>query len=120
MSEPDVPSPIDLRDLIDALEWERTAQARLGRAQIFAAFADELKKINKQQLEVLELGSGPAFLAAYLFNALPSLRMTSWIFPLLCMTLREDDYTRIRAEHDSSNSTSKKQDGRRGSARSML
>lgn len=76
MSEPDVPSPVDLRDSIDALEWERTAQARLGRAQIFAAFADELKKINKQQLEVLELGSGPAFLAAYLFNALPSLRMT--------------------------------------------
>ena len=76
MSELDVPSPIDLRDPTDAQEWERTAQARPGRAQVFTVFADELHKIDKQRLEVLELGSGPAFLAAYLFNVLPNLRMT--------------------------------------------
>ena len=42
VSEPDVPSPLDLRDPRDARDWERTAQDRPGRAEIFRAFAREL------------------------------------------------------------------------------
>ena len=76
MNEQDVPSPIDLRDPGDALEWERTAQERPGRAEIFRAIGRELEALGERDLLVLELGSGPGFLADYLLNALPALRMT--------------------------------------------
>lgn len=55
---PDVPSPIDLRDSRDAREWERTAQDRPGRIEIFAAFGRELLALGKADMRVLELGSG--------------------------------------------------------------
>ena len=42
MSNLDVPSPIDLRNLSDAREWERTAQSRPGRNAVFQSFASEL------------------------------------------------------------------------------
>jgi len=76
MNEQDVPSPIDLRNPKDAQEWERTAQARPGRAEIFEAFGRELGALGKRPLAVLELGSGPGFLAAYLLNAMPALTLT--------------------------------------------
>ncbi len=76
MSEEDVPSPIDLRNPEDAREWERTAPARPGRAEIFEAFGRELGALGKRPLAVLELGSGPGFLAAYLLNAMPALTLT--------------------------------------------
>jgi SAM-dependent methyltransferase len=76
MNDEDVPSPINLCDPSDALEWERTAQARPGRARMFQAFAEELQKLNSDELEVLDLGSGPAFLAEHLLNALPNLKIT--------------------------------------------
>jgi SAM-dependent methyltransferase len=76
MNEEDVPSPIDLRNPEDAKEWERTALARPGRGEIFEAFARELRALGKRPLVVLELGSGPGFLAAYLLNALPALTLT--------------------------------------------
>jgi len=76
MDEQDVPSPIDLCDPSDALEWERTAQARPGRAEIFQAFGRELGALGKRPLTVLELGSGPGFLADYLLNAAPEIRLT--------------------------------------------
>jgi len=73
---PDVPSPIDLRDSRDAREWERTAQDRPGRTEIFAAFGRELLALGKIDLRVLELGSGPGFLAAYLLGVLPTAQLT--------------------------------------------
>jgi len=76
MNEQDVPSPIDLCDPRDAQEWERTAQARPGRAEIFHAFARELGALGTRNLTVLELGSGPGFLADYLLGALPGIRLT--------------------------------------------
>jgi SAM-dependent methyltransferase len=76
MNEQDVPSPIDLCDPRDALEWERTAQARPGRAEIFQAFGRELGALGKRPLTVLELGSGPGFLADYLLDAVPEIRLT--------------------------------------------
>ena len=75
MSVSDVPSPIDLRDTIDAKAWERSAQARLGRASIFERFRRELGSLRTRQPYILELGSGPGFLAEFLAKALPNLRL---------------------------------------------
>jgi hypothetical protein len=66
MSENDVPSPVNLRDPLDAQEWERTAQERPGRLEIFQVIGRELLGLGKGDRTVLELGSGPGFLAAYL------------------------------------------------------
>ena len=74
MGEPDIPSPIDLRDPVDARAWESAAQARPGRAEMFQAFLTELRCIDGN--EVLELGSGPGFLADFLLATLPSLELT--------------------------------------------
>jgi SAM-dependent methyltransferase len=76
VTEQDVPSPIDLRDPRDALEWERTAQERPGRAEIFQTFGQQLLGLAKSDLIILELGSGPGFLAAHLLDTLPAVRLT--------------------------------------------
>ena len=76
MTEQDIPSPIDLRDPRDALEWERTAQERPGRVEVFQAIGRELRGLGKRHLAVLELGSGPGFLAAYLLETVPAVRLT--------------------------------------------
>jgi SAM-dependent methyltransferase len=76
MHELDVPSPIDLCDPEDAREWERIAQARPGRVQMFQIFANQLGNLGGRNLRILELGSGPGFLAAFLLDALPDLQLT--------------------------------------------
>lgn len=76
MNKIDVPGPIDLRDPVDAREWERTAQLRPGREEISRAFCVELQATNGSAPDVLELGSGPGFLAAFLLEKLPHLRLT--------------------------------------------
>jgi SAM-dependent methyltransferase len=87
----DVPSRIDLRDPADAREWERTAQARPGRAEVFRAFARELRNLDNEHPRVLELGSGPAFLAAFLLQTLPGLRLA-----LLDFSVAMHDLARAR------------------------
>ena len=76
MVDQDVPSPIDLCDPGDAREWERTAQARPGRLEMFDAFVRELNVCGIEALDVLDLGAGPGFLAAHLLDACPNLRVT--------------------------------------------
>ena len=76
MTGQDVPSPIDLRDPRHALEWERTAQERPGRAEIFQAFGQQLLGLDRSDLAILELGSGPGFLAVHLLDTLPAARLT--------------------------------------------
>ena len=76
MGERDLPTPIDLCDPRDAREWERTAQERPGRMEIFQAFGRELSGLGKSDSAVLDLGSGPGFLAAHLLDALPAIRLT--------------------------------------------
>jgi SAM-dependent methyltransferase len=67
----DVPSPIDLRLMEDARPWAETALARRPvRPEIFDAFARE---IGAGPRRVLELGSGPGFLAEHLLRANPEL-----------------------------------------------
>ena len=74
----DVPSPIDLRLMEDARPWAETALAkRPARPEIFDAFARE---IGRDGVRVLELGSGPGFLADHLLRALPGLRYVALDF----------------------------------------
>jgi ubiquinone/menaquinone biosynthesis C-methylase UbiE len=70
----DVPSPIDLRLMSDAVEWESTANTkRPWRIEFFAAFAAAIRAAPVPVARVLELGSGPGFLAEHLLNALPDI-----------------------------------------------
>tara|TARA_R110002072_G_scaffold56097_7_gene145576 strand:- start:3613 stop:4230 length:618 start_codon:yes stop_codon:yes gene_type:complete len=65
----DVPSPINLQDLADAKEWERSAlQKRPSRPEFFELFTSELSNHHSAVTNVLELGSGPGFLAEHLLN----------------------------------------------------
>jgi SAM-dependent methyltransferase len=74
----DVPSPIDLRLMADARPWAETALARRPvRPEIFDAFARE---IGAGPHRVLELGSGPGFLAEHLLRANPDLRYVALDF----------------------------------------
>src|ERR1700730_11415277 len=76
MSTVDVPSPIDLRLMSDALEWERTAmEKRPCRMEFFTTFAEELRQLKPPVSRVLELGSGPGSLPCYLLKALPNVHM---------------------------------------------
>jgi SAM-dependent methyltransferase len=69
----DVPSPIDLRLMSEAREWESTAMSkRPWRTAFFVEFAAAIKAAPVSVGRVLELGSGPGFLAEHLLNALPS------------------------------------------------
>ena len=72
----DVPSPIDLRLPQDAAEWERSAIIkRPWRSEFFQCFSDEIGH-HPGATQVLELGSGPGFLAAHLLAEHSHLRMT--------------------------------------------
>lgn len=68
----DVPSPIDLRVMTDALAWEASAmEKRPWRSEFFDAMAAALKDCAEP---VLELGSGPGFLAEHLLARVPTTR----------------------------------------------
>jgi SAM-dependent methyltransferase len=74
----DVPSPIDLRLMADARPWAETALARRpARPEFFDAFA---RQIGRDGVRVLELGSGPGFLADHLLRALPGLHYVALDF----------------------------------------
>jgi len=74
----DVPSPIDLRRMSDARPWAETALARRPvRPEFFDAFAHE---IDRDGARILELGSGPGFLAEHLLRAWPGLDYTALDF----------------------------------------
>jgi SAM-dependent methyltransferase len=67
----DVPSPIDLRCLPDAIEWEHSAlDKRPWRTEFFKRFSEEMLAVSPPLRTELELGSGPGFLAEHLLAAL--------------------------------------------------
>lgn len=60
----DVSSPIDLRNMSDARRWADAAMlVRPVRHDIFNRIVEELRDLGSTPLSVLELGSGPGFLA---------------------------------------------------------
>ena len=79
MTFAEVSSPIDLRQMADAQEWADEAMVkRPWRVEFFAEFAEQLAMNNARQ--VLELGSGPGFLAKHLLKALPDITYTALDF----------------------------------------
>ncbi|UTH75920.1 class I SAM-dependent methyltransferase [Chromobacterium sp. IIBBL 290-4] len=73
----EVESPIDLRQTEDAAQWAAEAMIkRPWRTEFFDRFAQELAGAQR----VLELGSGPGFLARHLLDALPQLRLDLYDF----------------------------------------
>src|SRR5690348_6256249 len=72
MNSPDVPSPIDFHDPAQARTWmEDTVRIRPWRPRFFAAFVAELKRSCERNARILELGSGPGYLAAAILSACP-------------------------------------------------
>jgi SAM-dependent methyltransferase len=70
----DVPSPIDFRCMEDAIAWAKEANIkRPVRYDFFSAIEKEIKNIHAPTAKILELGSGPGFLAEYLLSRLPDL-----------------------------------------------
>jgi cyclopropane fatty-acyl-phospholipid synthase-like methyltransferase len=71
----DVPSPIDLTTHKDAAEWEATAmQKRPAREAFFDRIAEEIGHAPGP-VSMLELGSGPGFLAHRLLSRRPDATM---------------------------------------------
>lgn len=74
-SEPqDVPSPIDLQSAEDAHAWAQSANlARPWRTTFFEAMAAAID--SSRPTRVLELGSGPGFLAEHVLRRCPAVNM---------------------------------------------
>ncbi len=73
----DIPSPIDLRAMQDARAWSDSAmQKRPCREDFFNAFVTELRSLCLNELSILELGSGPGFLAEQILKYLPNATYT--------------------------------------------
>lgn len=78
----DVPSPIDLRQINDARAWaDEVMVKRPWRVEFFEEFASSIEEISEgKSLRVLELGSGPGFLAEHLLKSLPTIEYVALDF----------------------------------------
>ena len=73
----DVPSPIDFLRSEDATAWAEGANLRRPwRADVFAAIVEELRALGRPSPSVLELGSGPGYLAEAVHRELPEVCYT--------------------------------------------
>jgi SAM-dependent methyltransferase len=96
-SSEDIPSPIDLREAEDARAWAEAAmRKRPSREEFFRAIVRELHSLdanrnNSSELAVLELGSGPGFLARHILEAFPAIKYCALDFsPAMHELARED------------------------------
>jgi SAM-dependent methyltransferase len=77
----DVPSPIDLRTMHDARAWADSANLkRPWRTDFFARFEMAISNAPSRIARILELGSGPGFLAERLLPAFPSVEYVALDF----------------------------------------
>lgn len=83
----DVPSPIDLKDMVDAQEWERTAMQRPFREEFFEAINAQLGLLEVSCLSAIELGAGPGFLALHILTRRPNIHYTLLDFSSAMHTL---------------------------------
>ena len=75
----EVPSPIDLRNAPDAIQWSNEANIkRPWRYDIYKCYVELIQ--SRGYLTVLELGSGPGFLAQYLLEYLPEIHYSAFDF----------------------------------------
>ncbi|MDQ7969309.1 MAG: class I SAM-dependent methyltransferase, partial [Oxalicibacterium faecigallinarum] len=85
----DIPSPIDLRNMEDAREWATSAMSkRPWRTAFFNEFERIIQERSAgQACRVLELGSGPGFLAEHLLLALNNIQYVALDFSAAMHTL---------------------------------
>ena len=76
----DVPSPIEFRDMGEACEWEASAEQRPGRNEILDRITHEAAQLTTSTDRILELGSGPGFLAQRLLQRIPDVDYTALDF----------------------------------------
>ena len=77
----DVPSPIDFHLPSEAADWAATAMVkRPWRQSFFRCFVAELKTSVSAEGSILELGSGPGFLAREILEAMPGVAYTALDF----------------------------------------
>ena len=78
----DVPSPVDLRRLEGARKWaDEVMVKRPWRVEFFEMFASVIQELAAgKPVRVLELGSGPGFLAEHLLKALPNIEYVALDF----------------------------------------
>ena len=87
----DVPSPIDLRNMSDARRWADAAMlVRPARHNVFDRIVQELRDLRSQPLSVLELGSGPGFLAERIIVNLTTFAYTALDFSAAMHALAKD------------------------------
>jgi SAM-dependent methyltransferase len=80
-SRGDIPSPIDLRSMHDARAWADSALLkRPWRKDFFARFETSISNAPLRVARILELGSGPGFLAERLLPAFPSVEYVALDF----------------------------------------
>lgn len=74
----EVKSPIDLRNLNDASEWAAEVNIkRPWRYEFFDAYVDEINNLNIESPKILEIGSGPGYLAKVLLENLSTISYTA-------------------------------------------
>lgn len=97
----DVPSPVDLRSEVDAREWEAAAfQRRPSRPRFFDLMASDIQDLQPAAAQVLDLGSGPGYLAQHLLSRLRQIRITLLDFSTVMHTLARSrlDYAAERVD----------------------
>ena len=73
----DVPSPIDFSRTEEAQAWAEAANLkRPWRVEFFVAIVEELRRLCRPSSAVVELGSGPGYLAEAVLGVLPDVRYT--------------------------------------------
>ena len=78
MNIEEVASPIDLKDPQEALQWANEANIkRPWRYEFFDLYVNKIKSLNRENIHVLEIGSGPGFLAQHLLQHCPEIQYTA-------------------------------------------
>jgi ubiquinone/menaquinone biosynthesis C-methylase UbiE len=73
-SDDDVPPGVDFLSEPAASRWTEDAEAKLAsRTNFFAAFVQAITEFEPTIQQVLELGSGPGFLAKYILSRCASI-----------------------------------------------
>ena len=78
MNIQEVASPIDLKDPEEALLWANEANLkRPWRYEFFDLYVNKIKSLNEGNIQVLEVGSGPGFLAQHLLQHCKDIKYTA-------------------------------------------
>ena len=95
----EVVSPIDLRNLNDASEWAAEVNIkRPWRYEFFDAYVDEINNLNIESPKILEIGSGPGFLAKVLLENLSNISYTAIDFSEAMHQLSKEYLGELRAK----------------------